>query len=276
MSTRQWEGASVRRSPLDRGVVIETLDRTTRNLSRVLCRYGGEDRPIPHMTWSVGQCAAHMLISNWMYAHQFEGPGAHLRIEDTSAMNDWSVAPFADLRPSDLAHEMRESTTHLLDVASSYPEDATFTWWSGSSARVETGLGLLVGERLIHGWDIARALGVPWRIDARDAAVAMAASIAVMPLIVDTEAAAGMDGTLEIRLRGAERYSLRFDDGALTTAEETEPFRANCRISADPVAMLLVGYGRVSQWGQAMRGRMSVWGRKPWLAMSLARVLRNP
>jgi uncharacterized protein (TIGR03083 family) len=228
------------------------------------------------MTWSVGQCAAHMLISDWMYAHQFEGPGAYLRIEDTSAMNDWSVAPFADLRPSDLAHEMRESTTHLLEVTSSCPEDATFTWWSGSPARVETGLGLLVGERLVHGWDIARALGVPWRIDARDAAVAMAASIAVMPLIVDPDAAAGMDATLEIRLRGAGRYSLRFDDGALTTAEETEPFHADCRISAGPVAMLLVGYGRISQWGQAMRGRMSVWGRKPWLAMRLGRVLRNP
>lgn len=90
----------------------------------------------------------------------------------------------------------------------------------------------MVGERLVHGWDIARALGVEWRIDPRDAAVAMAASIAVMPLIGDPAAAAGLDAVPEIRLRGRERYCLQFEDGTLTTTGERAPFRADCRISA--------------------------------------------
>jgi hypothetical protein len=50
----------------------------------------------------------------------------------------------------------------------------------------------------------------------------------------------------------------------------------DCRISADPVAFLLVGYGRVSQWPQIARGKMVAWGRKPWLGVKFRSLLRKP
>jgi len=47
-------------------------------------------------------------------------------------------------------------------------------------------------------------------------------------------------------------------------------------ITADPVAFLLLGYGRVTQWPQIVRGRLRAGGRKPWFAMRFASLLVSP
>ena len=253
---------------------VTSLRESTRALSALL-RTAESDRKIPHLDWSVGQCVAHMLISNHLYASQIVGPGVRMNIEDTAELNSWSVAPITYLEPAPLADELESSTEVFLEAVSAQPASATFTWWSGAQAPIDVGVGLLVGERLVHGWDIARTLGAPWPIDPRHAAHAMSASISVMPLIVDPDAASGFDGVIEFRLRGAERYTLRFADGELTTAK-ADGVKPQCVISADPVSILLVGYGRISQWGPVLRGRVMAWGRKPWLAMRLPRVLRAP
>ena len=261
---------------LDRTLSTEALVTTTRQLSDILRRHGRGDRRIPHLEWTVGQCVAHMLISDWMYAHQLVGPGIVMQLDQTSEFSDWSVEPAVGLDPATVADDLERSTAHVVDVVSGLGNDASFTWWSGSSARVDTAIGLLVGERLVHGWDIAKALDVPWDISPDHAALALDASVAVMPLLVDPDAASGLNAVYEMRLRGAESYELRFVDGRLTTSRAVRVADAQCRISADPVAMLLVGYGRVSQWGQLARGRIVARGRKPWLALNLARVLRQP
>ncbi len=47
-------------------------------------------------------------------------------------------------------------------------------------------------------------------------------------------------------------------------------------ISADPVAFLLVGYGRTGQWGQIIRGKLVASGRKPWLGFGFGKLLTSP
>ena len=261
---------------IDRAEALRALAESTQQLNHMLREHAPSDRPIPHLEWTISQCVAHMLISNWMYADQVVGPGVSMSIEQTGELNTWSVSLLSGLDPSALAGEMARSNAHFMAVASSLPHDATFTWWSGAEARVDVAIGLLVGERIVHGWDIARALGRPWTIHPRHAAIAMQASFAVMPLIVDPEAAAGLDAVFEMRLRGHGRYEFRFTDGHLSTSRTSAARDAGCRVSADPVALLLVGYGRTSQWGALLRGRMVAWGRRPWLGLRLGQVLRNP
>ena len=50
----------------------------------------------------------------------------------------------------------------------------------------------------------------------------------------------------------------------------------DCHISADPVAFLIVAYGRGSQWPPVLGGKITAWGRKPWRAFGLTRLLMNP
>jgi hypothetical protein len=67
---------------------------------------------------------------------------------------------------------------------------------------------------------------------------------------------------------GAARMALR------RTADGGGP--ADCRVSADPVALLLVAYGRTSQWKPVLTGKLVAWGRKPWLGRRFVRFLVVP
>lgn len=261
---------------IDRGDATAALARTTASVAQMLRTAASGDRAIPHLEWTIAQCAAHLIISNHLYAHQVAGGEARVRIEDTAAVNAWSVVPAAGMNPAAFADDLESSTARFIEVVRGLGHDARFRWWSGSDASVDTAVALLLSERLVHGWDIACAYRAPWTIERQDAALGMAASLDVMPLLVDREAAAGFDATVEIRLRGADRYSLRFSDGVLVTSKLHGRVGADVRISADPVAMMLVGYGRIGQSGQIMRARMVAWGRRPAAALRLRKLLRNP
>jgi hypothetical protein len=42
------------------------------------------------------------------------------------------------------------------------------------------------------------------------------------------------------------------------------------------VAFLLVGYGRIAQWGPMLRGQLRAGGRKPWLGFKFNRLTVSP
>ena len=151
----------------------------------------------------------------------------------------------------------------------------------GVDATMTTLIGHLLSETIVHGYDIARADGRPWPITRAHAALALEAFL--LPVItgldpravVDQEKARGLRATYELHFRGAGRHQFVFDDGSLTI-EPSGARRVDCHISADPVALLLVGWGRRSQWPAIARGQIVAWGRKPWLGLRFRSLLRNP
>ena len=129
----------------------------------------------------------------------------------------------------------------------------------------------MLGDLLVHGLDIARALGRRWPIAREDALLVMGGVMAMAPGYVDRQRTAGLHVAYELRFRGGPRYQLTVDDA---TATVTPPDgKADCWISADPVAFLLVGYGRAGHWGQAFRGKIVAGGRKPWLGPKFGKIL---
>ena len=64
------------------------------------------------------------------------------------------------------------------------------------------------------------------------------------------------------------------DDGNVTVTGDGES--VDCHVSAEPVALLLIAYGRRSQWVPIMTGKLIAWGRKPWLGPRLVRYLVTP
>jgi hypothetical protein len=74
--------------------------------------------------------------------------------------------------------------------------------------------------------------------------------------------------------RDRPRYRVEINDGA---AALTDPGpRADCWISAGPVAFLLVGYGRSGQWGPILRGQLLAGGREPWLGLAFGQLITGP
>jgi hypothetical protein len=90
---------------------------------------------------------------------------------------------------------------------------------------------------------------------------------------VDRDRARGQAAAYALRLRGQGTHRWAFHDGRL---EGRRRRPADVWISADPATILLVFYKRQSQWPAIARGRLLAWGRRPWLALTLAGRFHQP
>ena len=99
-------------------------------------------------------------------------------------------------------------------------------------------------------------------------------ALTVMPQYLRPQRSAGVHISFELRMRGGPSYRMAVDDGSAVVTAPGE--RADCVITADPVAFLLLGYGRISQLTPVLRGQLRPGGRKPWLAMRFGRLLYSP
>ncbi len=58
-----------------------------------------------------------------------------------------------------------------------------------------------------------------------------------------------------------------------------EPFTGqsvDCHLLGEPVELMLVGYGRRSQWASIAHGRLHAWRRRPWLGLRWKRLYLDP
>jgi hypothetical protein len=147
----------------------------------------------------------------------------------------------------------------------------------GPSLTVAEMTCVLLVEALVHGYDLAGTLGRPWTIDRAEANLVVAGMLAILPQFVNPAAARGASVAYELRMRDGPKAVVRIRDGALTVDSSAASGAAvDCHISADPAAFLLVGYGRTSQWGPIVRGRLLAWGRRPWQALRFGSFIRSP
>ncbi len=139
----------------------------------------------------------------------------------------------------------------------------------------------LLNETVMHGYDIARAAGRPWRIEPAHAAMVLGRFLVPVIRALDPRAlvnaatAAGVQATYDVRIRGGDRFHLVFDNGSVRV-EEPSSARVDCHISADPVTFLLVVWARRGQASAIVTGKLLAWGRRPWLGPRLRRLMRNP
>ncbi len=163
------------------------------------------------------------------------------------------------------------------------PDERRVWLVEGTTVTVVTLTCHLLNETVMHGYDIALAAGRPWKIERSYAAMVIAGFL--VPILqtlepramVDQQKAAGLRATYDVRIRGGARLSFVFDDGELhIEAPNPNGGRADCHLSADPVAMLLLAWGRTSQWPAIAKGQLVAWGRKPWLGPRFRSLLRNP
>jgi hypothetical protein len=140
-------------------------------------------------------------------------------------------------------------------VSDRRPPDEPMLAFNGLPMTVPVMTAAMLGEQLIHGLDIARAVGVDWPISRTKALQVIAGVMAMVPDYVDRQKAAGLHAAYELRFRGGPRYRLTIDDGTAAVGPATG--QADCWISADPVAYLLVGYGRNARSGVRCYGGRS-------------------
>ena len=262
---------------------VAYLDRVEPALGRAAARFRDmavsahyPNAKVPGTEWTIQDVTAHVASVVTRYAEGPEGGGTWAeRPADLAGINQRSIEVLGGVAMEELGARIDRDVATLIAQVRSYGDPPpSFRFHGGEEVRADTGLGILLGELLVHGWDIARATGRPWPIDPADAELVVEGVEPILPGWVDPERARRLTATYALRLRGQGTHVWSFRDGRLQV--DADGRRPDVTISAEPVALLLVLYKRRSQWPAIARGRLLAWGRRPWLAFSLAGRFHQP
>jgi uncharacterized protein (TIGR03083 family) len=197
-------------------------------------------------TWTARDVAAHLASGVPLYVGIVRGEGSsYTHLDRIADFNAAGVAAMPDQDCESLAGLLESAVADFVTAVRSTPDDPDISWHAGILLPMSTVAATLLGEALVHGHDLARALGWPWLIPPAHARLVFTGLLPLLPHFVNRETAAGVRASFDIRLRGTDSPGVRlaFDDGDLHVS--TEPGNpVDCHISADPTAFLLVMYGR--------------------------------
>jgi hypothetical protein len=263
---------------------LAALQDAVKRSAELWRRVEGPDALAPGLKWTAAETAAHVVgdlrdytqaltrhVRGYMtHANRPSESPSHL----SAKVNARHLEEIPERDLSLLADLLEQAAARYLDVAVAVDPGVEIETPNALVLSPPTMACLLLGEQLVHGLDIARAGRLPWSIGAPEALLVTPGAMAVMPQYLRPGRAGGGRMSFELRLRGGPSYRLSIANGAaeITAAGQ----RADCKITADPVDFLLLGYGRIPQWSVVLRGRLRPGGRKPWLAAKFGGLLYSP
>lgn len=233
--------------------------------------------------WTVGDVAAHL-------SHVFQcdtdvlagrpAPPATVTTAGMAELNAGMLAGDDDRDPSALAERISALAAEF-DETASRPHEATVDWLQGARLPAAAVGCHLLEECLIHGWDIARAVGRPWSMARHHALLAIEEG--VLPLVaalppdalLDHRKAETFRARFELRLRGGGSTVMVFDRGSMTL-DAAGTGDIDTYISADPATFMLVFIGRSGVVEPVLRGQLAAWGWRPWKLTQMLGVISPP
>ena len=250
--------------------VAEAIERAGRRLAELLSTVEEPDPGVRGLEWTLGDLIAHLAARTERFAAYLSGEATPQgEIAGTADENQRDVRERHDRPPVELVEDLRSNVASFVATTHGKLGSDPFPWYSGVTLDVATASGLLLAELLVHGYDAARTLGSPWPIAGNDARTAIRAAATLAPWYVDPEATRGDRTTYRIAVRGGPAFRVRIDDG--TASIEPAEGDADCTIRADPVALVLLSYGRIDRWRAAATGKLVATGRRPWRALRFDR-----
>ncbi|MFE4309472.1 maleylpyruvate isomerase N-terminal domain-containing protein [Streptomyces sp. NPDC056891] len=272
-------------------------ERTRAALRAVVLRLVRLLRDVPDMeaasgvpVWTVGDVGAHLAGVHFAYSAGFTDeamewdallpPGDGSFSERIAALNATSIGLFGGGERARIGEFIGERSEMFLRVTEGLaPDTPVNAPWLGKdlSLTLAAATGLMLSETLVHGLDIARGAGLPWPIGPDEASLVLGQSMpTMMPLGLDAEKARGVGIAFDLAIKGGPRLAVVVENGAATVTRDAPPRAYDCRITAEPVAFLLVSFRRMPVWKAIAYGRMRAGGRRPWLAMRLGELIGSP
>lgn len=261
--------------PMDLPTVAAAADRA-------LDRFANLIRSIPELsdpavgTWSMHQVAAHLIGVVSAYADIARGDGSpYSDLSRVAEVNEARMTTIEDRTPFGLGQQIQE----LRPVVAAALEgpDLAVPGHDGVPLLRSVAGARILGEAVVHGWDVATAAQRMWWIEPKDAALIFRSFLPFLPLFVNREAARGVTARIDVRMKKfpEARGVFAFSDGELTV--EAEPRgKVDCTVVGAPASMILVVHRRVGLANPLLRGQLAAWGRKPWLAFRLVNLFDPP
>jgi hypothetical protein len=259
--------------PGDLAGMLAAIEATAPQLSRLM---RGVKNPKANAigVWNVGETAAHLVHCYDGFLAMAQGTfGALPGLDEIAEANAAYLDENPERDPDVLADQVEVGAEEFVGYMGSVVGDPLVRWFGDTEVPRSAMAGVLLGEVLVHGLDIARAEGLLWTIDPSHAVLSIEGSLPVLPHFVDQEEAAEVEARYDLRIRGGGRSLWRFKEGRLTI-EPPSAAQVDCHLLVEPVAFMLLSYERIAPWGPALGGKLLVWGRKPWLGMRLPTLLK--
>ncbi|MEU4443549.1 maleylpyruvate isomerase family mycothiol-dependent enzyme [Actinosynnema sp. NPDC050801] len=241
--------------------------------------------------WTVTDTAAHVVMIASIYTTLLAPDGGEVAdpalaefiptvtVDTVADLNALALTRFTERDPAKLAAMLRSMVASILNLTAQADPERTVPWLGASKVPIGGVLAHLVNELLIHGWDIARAVGTPWSIPSREAAPFF--DLFIIGLLRN-DVGSLLDGAPPRDRRIAVAFSSRYTTpvtvvlhrGRVTVEEPGGP--VDVRLGFDPAVLHLVLFGRVSRTRAALTGKLRVSGKRPWLLPTFLRAVRMP
>lgn len=216
--------------------------------------------------WSVRDTAAHLIATMGFYTEIASGTLSEVGVFTPEAVGEANAARIADIAESDpqaLATMLTVATERFVDATKGRPDEDPVLYYDHNPLQLAHISGILTGEFLLHGFDIATACQVPWTIDPGQASLALFGLGAVFDRLANPATSSGHTGSYLVDLGPDLKLTVRFADGRLSIEP---PGPADCEIGSDPVSWLMLCMGRVSQAQAVALGVVRFNGANPDLA----------
>lgn len=221
--------------------------------------------PIRPGTWTVREAAVHLSIEANHCVEIAQGaPSPGMTNADFNALSEARIADIPETDPYKLSQLMSGAARCLLDATEGRPGDQPVTYY-GLRCSLAHMVGIELAEWVLHAYDIAKASGRPWPIDPLHARLSLHGYGPILAACVRPKAVRGHTAGYRVDLGNGDGFVIRFTNGAAVFAA-ADSGSADCIIAADPVAFLMVVFGRLNRWEAIALGLLSASGPRPDLA----------
>lgn len=221
--------------------------------------------PARNSEWTLRHVTLHVASTARYFAETVQrGQPVGTELGQLHADVESRVADITEDDPAKLGGLLQDAVEDFVEVCAERPATQAVDF-CGCPIDLSALAGLMLSEVVLHGYDLAYALGQPWPIDPVEACLSLGGLAPVLALIVNPETTKGLSAAYGIELRDGPSLTVRFADGAYALEPPGGP--VDVTISAHPVAFLMVGTGRLSRYEAVALGLLSAGGRRPELAL---------
>ena len=193
--------------------------------------------PAPPLEWTVGETIAHVLT---VVRRGYRDPRRSATPEATADLNQLCLDELDERDPAALAELLRTDVHTALDlVYPKIPDDRVFPFHGGVETTMTPALHIVLGEFLIHGRDVALAIGRQWEISEAEAFLMVPGELMGAWLRPDVP-----DEAYELRLGDPEPIGFAIRDGTLVVGDAAGTGDAAV-IAMPTLQLVLTFYGRV-------------------------------